>query len=213
MEEFKEVIHNGAKFKVDRNGNVYVWKISLNDWEKAKYRYNADGYLVVGGYNPVKKRSVYAGVHILVAKAFIPNPNNLPEVNHKDFNRKNPCADNLEWVTHQENIEYSRKANRYPSQVGELNPNYGNRKLSKKYAENKKLSKEKQSRPMGQNGRAKKCIVLRNKEIIGEFSCQREAFYFLIENKCLSNKVKYPEGIISKLKREEGYNGYKLIFR
>lgn len=213
MEEFREVVHCGAKFKTDRNGNVYVWKVSLNDWEKAKYCYNADGYLVVGGYNPDKKRSVYVGVHILVAKAFIPNPNNLPEVNHKDFDRKNPRVDNLEWVTHQENIEYSRKANRYPSQIGKLNPNYGNRKLSKKYAEDKKLSKEKQSRPLGQNGRSKKCVILKNDEIIGKFSCQREAFYFLIENNYLHNKTKTPERIISKLKQDEGYNGYKLIFR
>lgn len=41
--------------------------------------------------------------------------------------------------------------------TGEKNPNYGNRKLSQKYRENPELSKEKQSRPAAQNGRAKKC--------------------------------------------------------
>lgn len=39
-------------------------------------------------------------VHRLVAIAFIPNLNNLPEVNHKDCNQKNAAADNLEWCTH-----------------------------------------------------------------------------------------------------------------
>lgn len=45
-------------------------------------------------------------VHRLVAKAFIPNPNNLPEVNHKDFNRANNNANNLEWVSGEENRQH-----------------------------------------------------------------------------------------------------------
>ena len=47
-------------------------------------------------------------IHRLVAMAFIPNPNNLPEVNHKDENPLNCNVDNLEWCDHQYNIEYSK---------------------------------------------------------------------------------------------------------
>lgn len=46
-------------------------------------------------------------VHRLVAEAFIPNPNNLPEINHKDKNRSNNKIDNLEWCDRKYNLEYS----------------------------------------------------------------------------------------------------------
>ena len=47
-------------------------------------------------------------IHRLVAIAFIPNPQNLPEINHKDENTLNYSIDNLEWCDRQYNIEYSK---------------------------------------------------------------------------------------------------------
>lgn len=47
-------------------------------------------------------------IHRLVAQSFIPNPLNLSEVNHIDEDKTNNNVDNLEWISHQDNIDYSK---------------------------------------------------------------------------------------------------------
>lgn len=63
------------------------------------------GYLQVGLSQNGK--TIFRLVHRLVAQAFIPNPEELPEVNHKDFNKNNNSVDNLEWVNHKTNMTYN----------------------------------------------------------------------------------------------------------
>lgn len=48
-------------------------------------------------------------IHREVAKAFLPNPENFPTVNHKDGNKHNNCADNLEWMSMKDQMEHAVK--------------------------------------------------------------------------------------------------------
>lgn len=65
---------------------------------------NIKGYSGVRLYANGKDHQLY--IHRIVAKAFIPNPLNLPEVNHKDENTRNNCVDNLEWCSRKYNANY-----------------------------------------------------------------------------------------------------------
>lgn len=67
------------------NGKGYLFVVLCKDGKDKKYRINR-----------------------LVAQAFLENPDNLPEVNHKDKIRTNNNVDNLEWVSHEYNVEYSQ---------------------------------------------------------------------------------------------------------
>lgn len=65
-----------------------------------------------------KKGRKNVPIHRLVAKTYIPNPNNLPFVNHKDENPNNPCVNNLEWCTCQYNNSYGTKSLRQAIKIG-----------------------------------------------------------------------------------------------
>lgn len=69
-----------------------------------KPRVVAEGYLQISLCGNIFKEEL---IHRLVAKAFIPNPDNLPQVNHKDENKQNNRVDNLEWCTRIYNQQYS----------------------------------------------------------------------------------------------------------
>lgn len=209
---YKDGIYLGCKYKVDENGNC----ITMNGHGKfveREWRYTKDGYPIVSACGIDKNgEKIYRNlpVHILVARSFVEGWFDGAEVNHKDFNRANPKADNLEWLTHKENIVYSHNAGRYVGRFGKDNPNYGNDTLCKIYAQDKALAKEKQSRPRGKNGRAKKCVLYcRDTNDKFYFDCQRDAVDSLISFGIAPNKSQ-KEIIIQKLKRNGGYKNWQL---
>lgn len=69
-----------------------------------KARKNNNGYMIVDLWFGNRRKQKL--VHRLVAEAFVPNPDRLPEVNHKDENPENCCADNLEWCDRKYNMNY-----------------------------------------------------------------------------------------------------------
>lgn len=78
------------------------------------------GYLNVKGYRQIylykegnkDRKGKWYPIHRLVAEAFIPNPSNLPQVNHKDEDKTNNCVDNLEWCDNYYNAHYGTKIER-----------------------------------------------------------------------------------------------------
>jgi hypothetical protein len=103
MEEWKSICGTDGKIEVSDRGRVR----SLLRGKPCILKTQKDRR----GYNRVRltihrvKRTIK--VHREVARAFIPNPLNLPQVNHKDGNKNNNAVENLEWVTNQQNAAHA----------------------------------------------------------------------------------------------------------
>ena len=88
-------------YQVSNKGNV----MNLKTGRVIKNSIDCNGYMSVNLWKNNKLK--HFRVHILVAQAFLPNPLNLPQVNHIDECKTNNDANNLEWCTASQNIRYS----------------------------------------------------------------------------------------------------------
>ena len=72
---------------------------------EAKHHPHKKGYVMISMVKDGLQKRVQ--LHRLVAKAFIPNPDSLPQVNHLDGNKKNNTVSNLQWCTNLQNMRHS----------------------------------------------------------------------------------------------------------
>lgn len=114
MTEIWKTIDGYENYQVSNMGrvmNVITKKI-------LKFGNNGNGYLHVMLYDKNHNGKTIM-VHRLVAKAFIPNPDNSPQINHIDECKENNYVENLEWITSEDNINHGTHNER----VGMNNPN------------------------------------------------------------------------------------------
>lgn len=110
-EVWKDILGYEGTYQVSNKGRVKsltrkVWNYTKRE-RILKPCHKPNGYMQVnlckdGGGDK------HAYVHRLVAQAFLPNPDGLPEVNHIDFDKTNNCVENLEWVSDKDNKRHFR---------------------------------------------------------------------------------------------------------
>lgn len=107
-EEWKDIKDYEGLYQVSNWGRVR--SLNYNHTGKIKIRTNvkaSGGYLKIG----LNKNGLYKNysIHRLVAETFIPNPLNLPQVNHKNENKQDNRVENLEWISASGNTNYGTR--------------------------------------------------------------------------------------------------------
>lgn len=160
MEEWKEIDGTNGVYEISNTGKVRSNNyLGHGSQKEIALQTDQKGYLRTRIYVGNIRKSIK--VHREVAKAFIPNPECKPEVNHKDGNKKNNCVDNLEWVTASEN-EYHAYANGLKEKAREHCKQMGkkfSREILSKYVEQRKTQ----------------VIAIAEDGSVMEFESQREA--------------------------------------
>ena len=123
-EVWEDIAGYKGQYQVSDKGNVRsVDRIDSRGRKREgallKLIYDKDGYVVVNLYkNGIRARKK---VHRLVTEAFIPNPNGLPQVNHRDEVKDNNNVENLEWCTSKYNNNHGTRLERVRKKVRGVN--------------------------------------------------------------------------------------------
>lgn len=121
-EEWRDVVGYEGYYEVSNLGRIRSKErtIIYNNGKKVHRKSIMKNPTISGSPYPrvglqVNGKLVMKMVHRLVAEAFVPNPDNLPIVNHKDEDKTNFQASNLEWCDNSYNVSYSNKGVRRKS--------------------------------------------------------------------------------------------------
>lgn len=100
IETWSDIKGYENKYQISTQGRLMATKSGLI----IKPMEATNGYLVACLWKNNRQKKIL--IHRLVGEAFIPNPNNLPEINHKNEDKKNNSVDNLEWCSRKYNMNY-----------------------------------------------------------------------------------------------------------
>ena len=163
----KPVVGYEGYYEVDMYGNVYsvARTVQVNDngriydkpvkEKKLTASKHSCGYRTVALTRNGKTEQQY--IHRIVAEAYIPNPQNLPFVNHKDEDKANNFVANLEWCTHEYNITYGTATERRVE------------KLKGKSLTDEHKEKIRQSN-LGKHGQQRKVICVDDGMVFGSYN-------------------------------------------
>ena len=118
MEEWKDIKGCEGRYQVSNEGRVKsIDRVIITGRGARHYTehllspaVNEDGYFRV--FLSIGTNGKWYLIHRLVAEAFIDNPDNLPEINHKDENPANNKVDNIEWCDRNYNINYGTRTSK-----------------------------------------------------------------------------------------------------
>lgn len=123
-EQWKDVLGYEGVYQVSDKGRVKCLNYRHTGIEKLMTpQNNGHGYYWVAFRFNGKHKKDYKYVHRLVAEAFLENPQNYSDINHKDEDRSNNCADNLEWCTTKYNLAYGSRHEREIETQRKTHPN------------------------------------------------------------------------------------------
>ena len=117
FEDFVDIKGYEGLYKINKKGEILSLKYRGHNIEKIlSNKPNAGGkyYAITLCKNGEEKTYM---VHRLVAETFIPNPQNLPQINHKDENGLNNSVDNIEWCDRSYNMKYGTRAARQSAKI------------------------------------------------------------------------------------------------
>lgn len=163
--EWRDIAGFEGLYKVSKRGEV----LSLVGWDGHKYvdreriikpTMTSTGYLKVDLVKGGKRKALK--LHRVIAKAFIPNPNNYPVINHLDGNPLNNKIENLEWCTQKRNCKHAYDTGLHARKLNEDD-------VIKAYCENDNISARGVAREFGAST-SSVCRILKNHGIKVSYS-------------------------------------------